>query len=496
MSLTLSPVTRHVPVISRRWTEALILAAALLATTAYTLALRLNPDVAWLYVIAAKCLGGAVLYRDIVAVNAPFASISLMPAVLLQHATALPVPAAVTIYVSLLGLLSTLACFWLIGRYKTPPISRAAMKACVFAAIFLLPGIEFGEREHLFCILALPAMLAVPLRNADARLGRLASFALGFAAAMACNLKPPFAAVILAVEISGLAMFGIKSLFTAATAGLLAAAALSALAYAFLFPLYVTAIMPWMIALYSAYNDTATTVREALLWGGTALAMFLLWRTQRGSELSALRHVLLAVAAAGLLVFLLQDKGWDYQAFIVAFCASILAGMALHASLRRPAASWAAGLVIAVLLARGFAQFQAPDYVDYHFPHVKRLVATSPGSFLILTTAGTPAGRHIIETGHDWASRFPCLEMLPGIVSAASAGRTSRWEAPFRAAMAEDLGHFAPPLIFVQRDDLPGLPKNFDLLAWLMRDPRFASQWAHYHADGGADGHFAVFRRT
>jgi hypothetical protein len=415
--------------------------------------------------------------------------------VLLQHATSLPVPVAVTLYVLLLGLLSMLASARLIDRYSLADGTRSLMKASVFVAIFLLPGIAFGEREHLFCILALPYMLAVPLRAADRRPGRFAGFALGFVAGVACNLKPPFAAVILSAEIASLATLGWQSLFTAAAPGLAAGAALSAAAYGFLFPLYVTAILPWMVALYGAYDDTAATLREALLWGGTLFAMFLVWRPERRSELSVLRHVLLAVGAAGLLVFLVQDKGWDYQAFIVAFCAAIMAGMALHSAIRRPVARVVPGLVIAVLAARGFAQARAPDYVDYHFPQVKRLVAASTGRFLILTTAGTPAGRHIVETGHDWASRFPCLEMLPGIVAQTRSGGTSRWEAPFRTAVAADLARFMPSLIFVQLDDLPGLPADFDLLAWLMRDPGFASQWSHYRADGGADGHFAVFRR-
>jgi hypothetical protein len=364
MSLALSPRVRGLPITGRSGIEAVILALAFAMAAAFNLALRLNPDVAWLYVIAEKCLEGAVLYKDIVAVNAPFASLSLVPAVLLQHATSLPVPVAVTLYVLLLGLLSMLASARLIDRYSLADGTRSLMKASVFVAIFLLPGIAFGEREHLFCILALPYMLAVPLRAADRRPGRFAGFALGFVAGVACNLKPPFAAVILSAEIASLATLGWRSLLTAAAPGLAAGAALSAAAYGFLFPLYVTAILPWMVALYGAYDDTAATLREALLWVGTLFAMFLVWRPERRSQLSVLRHVLLAVGVAGLLVFLVQDKGWDYQAFIVAFCAAIMAGMALHSAIRRPVARVVPGLVIAVLAARGFAQARAPDYVD------------------------------------------------------------------------------------------------------------------------------------
>jgi hypothetical protein len=503
MSLTFSRKPRGLPIVTRAWAEAIILAAGVLASAAFNLALRLNPDVAWLYVIAKKCLGGAVLYKDIIAVNAPFASISLMPPVILQNATSLSVAASVALYVLLLCLLSTLACFRLIARYVAAESSLDVLKVSVFIAIFLLPGIAFGEREHLFCILALPYILAVPLRMSDRRPGRFAGFALAFVAGIACNLKPPFAAIILAVEIASLATMGVRSLFTAAMPGLAASAILSIAAYGFFFPLYLTDVIPWTLALYHGYNDTATTWREAVLWGGTAAAMALVWRGPRVPQFGdqpaptahRLKHVLVAVSASSLLVFLVQDKGWDYQAFVVAFCTVIMACMALQASIRRPVTRAVPALVILVLLVRGFVQFKTPDYVDYHFPDVKRLVAASPGRFLILTTAGTPAGRHIIETGHDWASRYPCMEMLPGIVAASSAGLVSPYEGPFRAAMAEDLSRFRPPLIFVQLDDLPGLPATFDLLGWLMRDPRFAAQWSHYRADGGADGHFAVYRR-
>jgi hypothetical protein len=85
--------------------------------------------------------------------------------------------------------------------------------------------------------------------------------------------------------------------------------------------------------------------------------------------------------------------------------------------------------------------------------------------------------------------------LLPGIVAAEAHGATSRWEAPFRQAVADDLASFKPPLIFVQTEQLPGLPRHFDVLAWLLRDPRFAKQWASYRQDGVADRYFAVYRR-
>ncbi len=476
--------------------EIAILVIAIAIATAINLATRLNPDVAWLYVIAEKCLHGAVLYRDFIAVNAPFASIILESAVLFRNATALPVAAAVTLYVSGLALISYLAGASLIERYKAPHANLVALKVALFVTLFFLPGIEFAEREHLFCIMAAPYLLAFPLRRETNAVGSSLSFILGLSAALACNLKPPFAMIVLAVEAAGLIMLGWRSVFTAAQWGLCAAGLLSLLSYALLFPAYVTTVMPWMLTLYAAYNDTATTLREASLWGGLALIMFLLWGRDQNATMETLRRLLLVVTAAALANFMLQDKGWDYQAFPIAFCAVVLTIMAIAATPHLIARRLTASLALIVLLLRGATQFEAPDYVDYHFANMEKLIAASPGSFLILTTAGTPAGRHIVDTGHPWASRFPCLEMLPGIVAAERRGHPSPWEAPFRHIVEQDFATFQPPLVFVQLDQLPGLPADFDLLAWLKADPRFTAEWSHYHSDGSVDLHFAVFRRS
>jgi hypothetical protein len=474
--------------------SALLLAGLALAVW-YNASLTLNPDVSWFYYVARRLLGGAVLYRDLIDPNAPFASLSMIPAAWLGQATGWSAFHAILAYVAALGALSFLVSARIIDRYGLPLARADGLKLLLFLAIFFLPVSLFGEREHLFCILAAPYVLTVPMRGIDARTGRALRFAIGLVAGIAANIKPPFALVLAAVEAASLLVAGRGALLWSEQIGLAASAALTLPVYPLVFPLYASSVVPWVVDLYGAFADTATTLRKTAEWGVLALLLGVAWRRDGNPALDRLRYIMPAAITAALAIFVLQDKGWDYQCFIASFFIAILAGLVLQAPAVRPRLRMLAGLVAFLLVVRAGAQFEAPDYVESHFPTIKRLISQTPGRFQVLTSAGTPGFPFTVETGHDWASRYGCLMLLPGIVAAEARGGHSRWEAPFRQAVAEDMATLKPSLIFVQTEQLPGLPLHFNVLAWLLRDPRFAAQWAQYRAEGIADRYFVVYRR-
>jgi hypothetical protein len=472
-----------------------LLLAGLVLAVWYNGLLTLNSDVAWFYYTASKLLGGAVLYRDLIDPNAPFASVTMIPAAWLGQVTGLSAFHAVLAYVTTLGALSFLVSARIIDRYGLPLARADWLKLLLFLALFFLPVSLFGQREHLFCILALPYVLTVPLRGLDASTGRRLRFTIGLVAGVAANIKPPFALILVAAEAASLCVAGRRALLWPEQAGLAVSAAVILPITLLVFPLYVSTVLPWVADLYGALNDTATTLRKTAEWGALALLMVVAWRRDDNPVFHRLRWVMSAVIMSALAIFVLQDKGWDYQCFIASFFTAILAGLVLQAPAVRPRFRVIAGLATFLLIVRAGAQLQAPDYVESHFPTIRQLISQTRGSFQVMTSAGTPGFPLAVETGHEWASRYGCLMLLPGIVAAEARGETSRWEAPFRQVVADDLASFKPALIFVQTEQLPGLPRNFDVLAWLLRDPRFAAQWAHYRADGTADRFFAVYRR-
>jgi hypothetical protein len=461
----------------------------------FNASLAMNPDVSWFYYVAQKMLGGAVLYKDLIEPNAPFASISMIPAALLVRLTSLSPYHAILLYVTCLGALSCLISAHIIDRYGLPQGRADGLKLVLFLAIFFLPVSLFGEREHLFCILAMPYLLTLPLRGIEAAKFGIGRCCIGLVAGIAVNLKPPFGLVIVAAETLSLLADRRRALLRPEQIGLAAGAILSIPIYPLIFPRYAAEVVPWVVDLYGAFADTPTTLRKAAEWGGIALLMFLAWGRDANRAMDILRRLLLTVAAAWLVIFAIQDKGWDYQIFGASLAVALLTGAALQAPGARPVARGLAAALGFMLVVRAGAQFEAPDYVESHFTTIRQLILQTPGSFQVLTSAGTPGFPFAVETGHDWASRYGCLMLLPGIVAAEARGETSRWEAPFRQAVADDMASFKPPLIFVQTEQLPGLPRHFDVLAWLLRDPRFAAQWAHYRADGIADRYFEVFRR-
>jgi hypothetical protein len=472
-----------------------LLLGGLLLAFWFNASLTLNPDVSWFYYVAQRMLGGAVLYKDLIEPNAPFASISMIPAALLGRLTSLSPFHAILIYVTLLGGLSCWVCARIMDRYGLPQVRANGLKLVLFLGIFFLPVSLFGEREHLFCICTLPYLLTLPLRGAEPAKITTSRCFIGFVAGLAVNLKPPFGLVIVAAEALSLLTDRRRALFRPEQIGLAAGAVLSIPIYTLMFPRYASEVVPWVVDLYGAFADTPTTVRKAAEWGGAALLMVAAWGRDANQTMARLRRLVLAVTAAWLVIFVIQDKGWDYQIFGASLLVAVLAGAAFQSPGARPVGRGMGAALGFLLIVRAGAQFQAPDYVESHFATIRRLILQTPGSFQVLSSAGTPGFPFTVETGHEWASRYGCLMLLPGIVAAEARGEHSRWEAPFRQAVAEDLASFKPPLIFVQTEQLPGLPLHFDVLAWLLRDPRFAALWARYRQDGTADRYFAVFRR-
>jgi hypothetical protein len=127
------------------------------------------------------------------------------------------------------------------------------------------------------------------------------------------------------------------------------------------------------------------------------------------------------------------------------------------------------------------------------FAGVAQAIAAEPGPFLILSTNVSPAFPLALEEDRVWASRTPCLIMLPGLVRAARLGQASKWESTFREWINADLRHYRPALVFVRVKGDQALPPDFDVLAWLLRDPQFASIWTQYRQDGVRDG-YRMFR--
>lgn len=184
------------------------LVLALMAVAAFWMQLLAYPnhDVAWVLWGSREMLGGATWGRDIIEPNPPLAWYLAIPSAWV--AQLLGTPTAATFHVMVAGAaLCSLAAFEMLAR--TDPLVRPAERhlPTLIAALFLLvlPYRDFGQREHLMLIGALPYLALTALRQSGGMpVQRAAALAAGVAAGLGFALKPYFLVVPLLVEITTL----------------------------------------------------------------------------------------------------------------------------------------------------------------------------------------------------------------------------------------------------------------------------------------------------
>jgi len=483
------------PVAAQRQRMA-ILCLAVLLPWAWLLAgtQPINYDVAWFYYVARGVLHGGKLYSDFIEPNAPLASLSLVPAVWLSRLLSIGPPLAMEFTVLAMASVAMGLCAAVLQRMRLP-MSALIFALCALAVGFVvLPRYFFGEREHLLAMLLVPYVLGCAACMAGVRLGRGLGCIIGVAAAFAVGLKPPFILEPAALEAAVCLHIGLRGCVRAQPLALAAGLLLIGGVTLVFFPLYVSAVVPWAVALYGGYDDlnamvfnlSCVVVAGALVW--------LTWAPGRGARAEAVRVCIGVAITAGLVAFAVQGKGWPYQIFPAMLFVFLLWAGAIVTTSLLPDPTWAARArwIAARLLAVGFGWYVVStpqhSYDKARYAAVAQAVAAEPGPFVVLSTDLVPGVPLALEQNRVWASRTPIMIMLPGLVAAEKRGIVSPWESVYRGWIDADMRRFRPALVFVPPVGPQAMPRDFDVLAWLLRDPAFAAVWSHYHEVGVRDG--------
>jgi hypothetical protein len=486
------------------WLAPACLAALLLAAWRIQAALPLNHDVGWLLLGARRLLDAGRLDADrFVDVTPPLAvglyalPVAAGPALGLSEITAL------RIFVLVLAAGALGLCHRAVSRLLAGEPGGIGWLVCVGAALLVLVGYDFGQREHLIALLLLPYLAGAAARARSAPLPGPLAIAIGGAAGLAIGMKPQYALVVLAVEaVVGFARRSWRPLLGPELGALATAAALSAAFTAWFAPDYLRVTLPLAWNTYGAYHSPR---RELVRWFDLPLAGVLILiaaRLARGSPPRALASVLVAAALAAYAAYLAAGASWDYHRY--PFGVFAIATLALP--LMRPLSRGSVALVVAAAVA-GLSLLIAP--FDLRAPQpagrewqgwsqgpataeILRLVEANPGarSIFLFSTSLAPAFPAVNYAGVEWASRYSCLWLLPEIVRsqadpALTAERRQRLasiERQLRAAVREDLARDRPGLVLAPRAQQHQAlgPAPFDLLAFFERDPDFAKLWSGY----------------
>jgi hypothetical protein len=487
-------------------------------------------DQAWYLIAADRVLGGAQLYGPYVSDSNPPMVVwfSMLP-VLLSHVFHLPLLVLLRVIVLCLLVASTAWCVRML-RW-TPEVQHGMIRALVSLAIaYPLLRVtlrDFGQREHLFVILALPYLFAIGT-GAVEKLTLAERCALGFVAGIAVCFKPPHAFALVGAElVIALSRRTLRRIISPEVLMMVATCAVYVLAVRMITPAYTKQMVPVLLDTYWAY---ATTTAVGLLSGIKfrlliAILLLVLSHTLlRRFPLSQLAAVCAAASVGAFLAYVQQGTDWSYHRLpssIFLILAALLSILAIAIRFLGPwdryqmdrRTAWACCAVTAMAGAAFFALGASRPKPEVS--EVYRFLAAQdrPGSVLVLTTTVWYVG-DALDLHWQWGGGYPCLEFLPAIVlneqglhhekrpfKQLSPQRLAYISQLQRTAVTDDLNHFKPSLVMVEHCGKDhGCPffegRTFDSVAWLLQDPEFARAWSPYQKQASTVPFFDVYKRA
>src|SRR6185437_7671902 len=209
---------------------------------AVQLSFGMMADVAWLIHCDERWLDGALPYRDFLELNPPASLWLYWPAVALARRLGSPSEAVVSAF-GFAAALSAIGVSALILRGVRG--AGAGLALAALAALLLLPGQTFCERDHLAAVFGVP-FLALALARAR---GATPGVALAAAAGLGCGamaaIKPPYALIAALLALYQLRRSGWRAVLRSPEYYVAAALGLAYVgAVAPLFPAYIANELP------------------------------------------------------------------------------------------------------------------------------------------------------------------------------------------------------------------------------------------------------------
>ena len=471
----------------------------------------LNHDVAAVLSFSERWLAGEHLYSDLIDVNPPLIYVlNLFPA-LLERVT--PLDGVRALQVSLLGI--GLLGGWLAYAVR----DRAAEGRCerafldVLPALFLLDGgYDFGQREHLMAVAALPYLLAAARRATGARprwrIATAVFAAVGFA------LKPHFLAVpalaelaVLGWNLRGGVVRGLRWTLRDPVPWTLALVwAVYLVSLPFVFPDYLDVVVPLVWNFYLGQGGLSAL--QVLLVPRMAVILMLLGPVLciAAGTMNHVRGrlpVMFGLASIGALASAVtQHKGWSYHIIPVELFTLALAMMlaarwldaqgavrTTRAALRSNAAF--AGLFGLYLASSSEAPWKEIDYSAQEVAGLtallraeaagERVLVLSPAIYPIFPALNYADVHLTLRTMNMWLLEGAYQACLPNGHRYRQVWEMGRPEFFVYRTVAEDFARAPPAVVVVDRQ--PGIPwcgSEFDFIAYFSRHQLFAEVWSHY----------------
>jgi len=505
------------------------------------LAARPSPDVAWNLYVTRSLLAGARLGVDVFENTPPMIFLLKAPAVgLAELGGWREWPVWVALVVAFVAAAVSLSFKLTLGPEWRPVFLRPWWAAITTVTLIVVPGGDFGQRDHVTAILILPYLLLTARRAGGGTVSQGLAVLVGTMAAAGIGIKPHYVVLPVVLWLLLARRMGVGAIRTPESAAVCAVGAAYVVAVALLYPgyfAYAAAYGPLYQRFHTDFLLIAGAAPPIPVWAQAALSAGAMpayvalgaYAAARAALWEDARHpaaVLATATGALLFVALIQGKGWWYHFFPSLTAATLLivvlvassAGRKLRPVARLYLATGAGAIAVLVAAAlpgvflrvahRGDARLNA----DRNLPQLLPLVAAvgDSGHVAVFSTNIISGFPLVLEGGSRWAFRHPSLWPLVALYEDQVPGRTlitvrdyaarDGLERQFTQDIVDDLFRTKPDMLLVLRPDSTttrwGGARRFDYLGYFATHPAFRDSVLPSYTAAGAVGDYDVYRRA
>jgi len=477
------------------------------------LAPPLNHDVAANLDLTQRWIGGEALYSRLITTDPPLIfGLNLFP-VYVDKYTDLGAIFALQLCVLLYG---TVVWWLTVGLRRQSEEGAIERHFLNVAPVLVLvgAGYDFGQREHLMVLGAVPYVFLATRRVQGAQDSY--RYTVAILAAVAFAIKPYFLCIPALVELYLIFTLGWRLYMRDPVPWAMAAVwVIYVASIAVLFPDYLSIMLPLIFNYYVGGQTVWQTILEPRM--GTALVLFvpLLWLGFQGKNVLS---KILSLAATGAVVSaLIQRKGWSYHIVPIELFGCVLAGTIASRWLdmrssnhRQYSQSIAFGLSILFALfviSSGEAPWRelgydnADDQAELKALLIQsapdaRVLVLSPGVWPIYPALNYAHSHQALNAINLWVLQGIYRECLPDGRPFREFGEMGPTERTLFETVAEGFAADPPKVVVIDR--IPGIPwcgHEFNLLEYFKRHPLFANTWSHY-AFFAATGRLDLYKRV
>ena len=478
-----------------------ILAMVLMAVVIQT-RLLLHWDVSFLMEATQRFLAGGSYTGNFFETNPPMILYLYIPPVLLMEYLGWSKLFALKSSVFLLSFISVYYCNYFANQlFPKQQELRVVLLSTIAFVFLLLPGHEFGQREHLLTILVMPYLFLVALRMRGGEASVLNKVVVGLMAGLGFTIKPFFMVPLIVVELYYIWIH--RNVFACIRTEVIAIICVGVFYLAsvfWFFPHYISEVLPILLRLYyPGFKEPFSSLfTNVIVYSCIVFCLFFLVRKNFNSD--ALYNIFACALFGYLAMYLIEGTSWYYHSLPAFSMAIILCVLVFYFYLKQMKNRHFIN-VIYFVLAFYLLMYPLAHYCFKTFFTISSMSErwrTDAVSFLkkypphttwdlISTTAILlPIG----DQGRaSYISRFPNYWWLPGIVNLQKNASNQVDQQKlvsdldyFVGLVVEDIKQHYPRLIFVDANPYNTQlnSKNIDYIELFSRHPDFKHIWQQY----------------